>query len=139
MNTQTVEDDKYLTEILESAKVIAVVGASPDPDRDSHHIMQYLLDKGYDAIPVNPKYDKILGKKCYPTAASIEKPVDIVDVFRRSEFVDEVAKDAIDAKAKVIWMQLGVLNEGAAKFAIQNGLKVVMDHCIMVEHRRLIY
>ena len=138
MNTQTVEDDKHLTEILKSAKVIAVVGASPDSDRDSNHIMQYLLDKGYDAIPVNPKYDKVLNKKCYPTVASIGKPVDIVDVFRRSEFADEVAKDAVAAKAKAMWLQLGVINEGAARYASENGLKVVIDHCIMVEHRRLI-
>ncbi|MCL4511030.1 MAG: CoA-binding protein [Bacteroidetes bacterium] len=134
-----IENDKQLAEILNGAKTIAVVGASPDLNRDSNRIMEYLIKVGYDVIPVNPNYEKIFDKKCFPTVTNIGRPIDIVDVFRRSEFADEVAKDAVAAKAKVIWMQLGVLNEGAAKFAIQNGLKVVMDRCIMVEHRRLIH
>jgi hypothetical protein len=87
---------------------------------------------------VNPKYKEVLGKKCFPTVVSIGRPIDVVDVFRRSEFVDEVAKDAVDAKAKVLWMQLGVISETAAQYAADHGIKVVMDRCIMVEHRRLI-
>ncbi len=138
MSAPVVTVDAGLKEILKSAKTIAVVGASPDSDRDSNRIMEYLLKVGYDAIPVNPKYQEVLGKKCFPTVAAIGKPVDIVDVFRRSEFVDEVAKDAVDAKAKVLWMQLGVINENAAQFAADHGLKVVMNRCIMVEYRRLI-
>ncbi len=100
-------------------------------------IMQYLLKEGFNVIPVNPKYNEVLGKKCYPTVSSIWKPVDVVDVFRRSEFVDEVAKDAVAAKAKVLWMQLGVINKSAAQYAADHGMKVVINRCIMVEHRRL--
>src|SRR5271157_4540987 len=108
-----VEDDKQLAEILKSAKTIAVVGASPDPNRDSNRIMWFLIRVGYDVIPVNPKYEKVLDRKCYPTIRSIGKPIDIVDAFRRSEFVEEVAKDAVEANAKVLWMQLGVISEHA--------------------------
>lgn len=100
--------------------------------------MAALLKLGYDVTPVNPNYDEVLGKKCYPTVTSIGKPVDIVDVFRRSEFIDEVAMDAVNAKSKVLWMQLGVINESAAQYASDHGMKVVMNRCIMVEHRRLI-
>lgn len=134
----TIEDDGPLTEILKSAKTIAIVGASQDLSRDSTMIMQYLLKDGFDVIPVNPKYDEVLGKKCYPTVRSVGKPVDIVDVFRRSEFVNELAKNAVAAKAKVLWMQLGVINKSAAQYAADHGMKVVMNRCIMVEHRRLI-
>ncbi|MFZ1081435.1 MAG: CoA-binding protein [Candidatus Kryptoniota bacterium] len=134
----TIEDDGRLTEILKSAKTIAIVGASQDLSRDSTMIMQYLLKDGFDVIPVNPKYDEVLGKKCYPTVRSVGKPVDIVDVFRRSEFVNELAKNAVAAKAKVLWMQLGVINKSAAQYAADHGMKVVMNRCIMVEHRRLI-
>lgn len=138
MNAPTIEDDAEIAEVLKTAKTIAVVGASPDPKRDSHRIMKYLITAGFDVTPVNPKCSEMLGKKCYPTLASIGKPVDIVDVFRRSEFVDEVAKDAVEAAAKVLWMQLAVINENAAQYAAAHGLKVIMNRCIMVEYRRLI-
>jgi len=133
-----IENDDQLSEIIRNAKTIAVVGASPDPKRDSHRIMEYLVRVGYDAIPINPNYEKVLGKKCFPTLKSAGKQIDIVDVFRRSEFVNEVARDAVAADAKALWMQLGVVNEAAAQYAIDHGMKVVMDRCIMVEHRRLI-
>jgi predicted CoA-binding protein len=132
-----IENDKQLDEILRGAKTIAVVGASPDPNRDSNRIMGFLVRVGYDVIPVNPNYEEVLDRKCYPTIKSIGKPIDIVDVFRRSEFVEEVAKDAVEANAKVLWTQLGVINEHAAQYAADNGLKVVTNKCIMVEHRRL--
>jgi len=132
------EDDKEIRQVLENSKTIAVVGASQNPHRDSTMIMQYLMNRGFDVIPVNPNYDEILGKKCYPTICSIGKSIDIVDVFRRSEFVDGVAKDAAAANAKVLWMQLGVLSDIAAQFAIDHGMKVIKNRCIMVEHRRLI-
>ncbi len=133
-----IEEDNHLLEILKSAKTIAVVGASPDPNRDSNRIMDYLIKVGYNVIPVNPNYEKVLDKKCYPTIKNIGKPIDIVDVFRRSEFVEEVAKDAVEANAEVLWMQLGIINENAAQYAADKGLKVVMNKCIMVEHRRLV-
>jgi predicted CoA-binding protein len=137
MSTPLIEDDNQLIEILKDAKTIAVVGASPDPNRDSNRIMEYFIKVGYDVIPVNPNYEKIFDRKCFPTVTSIGIPVDIVDVFRRSEFVDEAAKDVVSANAKVLWMQLGVINESAAQYAMDNGLKVVMNRCIMVEYRRL--
>ncbi|HUI30832.1 MAG TPA: CoA-binding protein [Candidatus Acidoferrales bacterium] len=130
-------DDNQLRDILKSAKTIAVVGASIDPNRDSNRIMEYLIKVGYDVIPVNPNYQSVLDRKCFPYVASIGKPVDIVDVFRRSEFVGEVARDAVKANAKVLWMQLGVINEDAARYATDDGMKVVMNRCIMVEYRRL--
>lgn len=133
----TIEDDKQLTEILKDAKTIAVVGASPDTSRDSNRIMQYLIRVGYEVFPVNPNYESVLDRKCYPTVRSIDVPIDIVDVFRRSEFVDEVARDAVDGGAKVLWMQLGVINEAASQYAADHGMKVVMNRCIMVEYRRL--
>jgi len=132
-----IDDDTKLTEILKSSKTIAVVGASPDPNRDSNRIMESLMNVGYDVYPVNPNYGNILGKQCYPTVAGIGRPIDIVDVFRKWEFADEVALDAVEAEAKVLWLQLGVINEKAAQYAAIHGVKVVMNRCIMVEYRRL--
>ncbi len=132
-----IEDDKQLSEILKNSKTIAVVGASPDTSRDSNRIMEYLIKVGYDVFPVNPNYERVLDRKCYPTVKSVGKAIDIVDVFRRSEFVDEVAKDAVDANAKLLWMQLGVINDNAAQHAADHGMTVVMNRCIMVEYRRL--
>ncbi len=134
----TVEEETALRDILKDAKTIAVVGASTDPYRDSNTIAQYLIQKGYEVIPVNPKYDEVLDRKCYPTVESIGKQIDIVDVFRRSEYLEEVAKDAVSAKARILWMQLGVENENAGRYAAESGMQVVMNRCIMVEHRRLI-
>ena len=134
----TVEEDPDLLEILRNARTIAVVGASTDPSRDSNMIAQFLIKQGYDVIPVNPKYTEILGRKCFPTVASIGKQVDIVDVFRRGEYMLETAGDAVEAKAQVLWMQLGIENEDAARLAADAGLRVVMNRCIMVEHRRLL-
>lgn len=132
-------DDRTIRQILEDARTIAVVGASPNPDRDSYKIMTYLINNGYSVIPVNPNYEEVLGQKCFPTVKSIGTPVDIVDVFRRSEVVKETALDAISAGAKVLWLQLWVINSDAAQLAINNGLKVIMDRCIMVEHKRLFH
>ncbi|HEY9167379.1 MAG TPA: CoA-binding protein [Candidatus Kryptonia bacterium] len=131
-------NDEKIAELLRDAKTIAVVGASPSAERDSNAIMLYLAKIGYDVIPVNPNYEEIAGMKCYPTVTAAGRTVDIVDVFRRSEFVEEVAADAVAAKAGTLWMQLGVINEAARDFASDNGLNVVMNKCIMVEHRRLI-
>ncbi len=134
----TVDEDDEIRRILKDARTIAVVGASEDPSRDSNLISRFLMHVGYDFIPVNPKYIQVLGAKCYPTVASIGRQVDIVDVFRRAEYLEETARDAIGAKAGVLWVQLGIENEEAARIAADGGLQVVMNRCIMVEHRRLV-
>ena len=134
----TVDEDDALRQILKNARTVAVVGASADPSRDSNLISQFLIRAGYDVIPVNPKYTEVFARKCYPTVASIGRQVDIVDVFRRSEFMEETVRDALEAKAAVLWMQLGIENEDAARIAADGGLQVVMNRCIMVEHRRLV-
>ncbi len=133
-----IEDDKKIIDILKSAKTVAVVGASPKPWRDSSRIAQVLMEEGYEVFPVNPNYAEVLGKKCYPDLQSIPSGIDIVDVFRNPEKVEEIIDEAIAVKAKTVWMQLGVVNEQAALKAEQAGLQVVMDHCIAVDHARLI-
>lgn len=133
-----IEDDRTLAKILKKSKSIAVVGASPKPWRDSGSIAQYLIHKGYDVYPVNPNYVEVCGKKCYPDLKSIGVAVDIVDVFRNPDEVGPVVEDAIAVKARTVWMQLGVVNAEAAAKAEEAGLNVVMDHCIAVEHSRLL-
>ena len=125
-------------DILEKSKVIAVVGLSPKPERDSHEVAKYLQDQGYRIVPVNPRADTILGEKSYPDLASIPGKVDVVDIFRRSDDVPPVVDQAIDIGAKAVWMQLGIVNEGAAAKAREAGLGVVMDRCMLVEHRNLV-
>lgn len=123
---------------LELSKVIAVVGLSDKPDRDSYHVAAYLQQQGYKIIPVNPKAVEILGEKSYSDLTVIKEPVDIVDIYRKPEAVGEIVDQAIQIKAKAIWMQEGVVNEEAAQKASQAGLKVVMNKCILKEHRRLV-
>lgn len=130
-------DDSKLREILENSKTIAVVGLSPKPERDSHEVAHYLQQAGYTIIPVNPTADEILGEKVYPDLASIPGKIDIVDIFRRSEHVPPIVDEAIGVGARTVWMQLGVVNEDAAKKAADAGLDVVMDRCTLREHRRL--
>jgi predicted CoA-binding protein len=132
-----IEDDKKIKEIFSTSKTIAVVGASSKPLRDSHRIMQYLKREGFTVIPVNPMYTEIDGEKCYPNLASIGKPVDIVDIFRNPDAVDEIIVEAIAANSKTVWLQLGVVNAAAARKAEKAGLQVVMDHCIAIDHSRL--
>ncbi len=133
-----IDDDDRIASILKSAKTIAVVGASPKPWRDSSSITQYLIHKGYDVYPVNPAHEELFGVKCYSDLAAVPVPLDIVDVFRNPDAVDSVVEEAIAAKAKVVWLQLGVINEKAAARAEKAGLQVIMDHCIAVDHARLI-
>ena len=121
-------------ELLKEAKTIAVVGLSANPDRPSYRVSRYLQQQGYKIIPVNPNIKEVLGEKAYPSLKDIPDKVDIVDVFRRSEDIPPIADEAIAIKAKVLWMQEGIVNEPAAKKAEAAGLKVVMDHCIMVSH-----
>jgi predicted CoA-binding protein len=125
-------------DILEKSKVIAVVGLSPKPERDSHEVAKYLQGQGYRIVPVNPRADTILGEKAYPDLASIPEKIDVVDIFRRSEDVPPIVDQAIDIGAKAVWMQLGIVNEGAAAKAREAGLGVVMDRCMLVEHRNLV-
>jgi len=126
-----------VVEILQSARTIAVVGVSSKRYRPSHGVTEYMQRAGYRIIPVNPQETEVLGEKSYPDLDSVPDPVDIVDIFRRSEFVPEIVEAAIRKGAKMIWMQEGVVHEAAARRAEAAGLTVVMDHCILKEHRRL--
>ena len=130
-------DSNELRRILRECKTLAVVGLSANEMRPSYFAAKYMQDHGYRIIPVNPNYDEILGEKCYPDLASIPEPVDIVDLFQRSERVMPFAEQAIEIGAKVVWMQLGVINEEAAKLARDAGLEVVMDRCVKIEYARL--
>ena len=132
-----IETDKELIEILKSYKKIAIVGLSNKPERDSYIVAKYLLENGYKIIPVNPNISSVFGIKSYPDLLSVPEDVEIVDIFRRPEYVDGVVKQAIIKGAKVIWMQLGVINEKAAEEAEKAGLKVIMNRCIKIEHMRL--
>ncbi|MQF64896.1 CoA-binding protein [SAR202 cluster bacterium AC-409-J13_OGT_754m] len=124
-------------EILRSNSVIAIVGISPDENRESHIVGKYLQTWGYKIVPINPKSEVVLGEHCYPTLESCPIQIDIVNIFRRNEFVPPIVDSAIKIKANVIWMQLGVFDETSSKKAIENGLAVVMDKCIAREHSRL--
>jgi hypothetical protein len=118
-------------------KNIAVVGMSKNEEKPAHFVPKYLIDHGYNIIPVNPTVNEILGRKSYPAVSEIPEDVDVVDVFRRSEDVPSVMDDAIRKKGiKVIWMQSGIYNEEAEKKAKENGIDVVFNRCMMVEHRR---
>ena len=126
-----------IPEILRSAKTIAVVGLSGKRFRPSYGVAEYLKHAGFRVIPVNPLEASVLGEKCYPDLDSVPEPVDIVDIFRRSEFVPEIVEAAIRKGAKAVWMQEGVVHEEAARRAEQAGLAVIMDRCILKEHRKL--
>ncbi len=128
--------DEEIRSILR-LKRIAVVGISRDPEKPAHQVPRYLLEHGYYIIPVNPLADKILGIRCYKSLDDIKEEIDIVDIFRPSDQVLPIVKNAIKKKPKVIWMQLGIKNEEAATLAIKNGIKVIQDRCIMEEHIRL--
>jgi hypothetical protein len=130
--------DHDLKEILLSAKTIASVGLSSNQNKESYWIAAYLKEQGYKLIPVNPTADEILGEKAYPDLQSVPELIDVVQVFRRPEDVPPVVDDAIKAGAKVVWMQEGIVHEGAAQKARQAGLQVVMDACMRATHRRLI-
>ena len=119
-------------------KNIAVVGMSKNEGKPAHFVPKYLIEHGYNIIPVNPTITEVLGRKSYPSIADISEDVDVVDVFRRSEDVPPVVNDAINKKGiKVIWMQSGIYNEEAERKAKENGIDVVFNRCMMVEHNRL--
>jgi predicted CoA-binding protein len=126
-----------IPEILRVSRSIAVVGLSAKRYRPSYGVAEYMQRAGYRIVPVNPHETEVLGEKCYPDVESVPEPIDIVDIFRRSEFVPEIVEAAIRKGAKVIWMQEGVIHEDAARRAREAGLEVVMDRCILKDHRRL--
>ena len=124
-------------EILKSSRVIAVVGLSAKPDRPSYRVANYLKENDYKIIPVNPGEKELLGEPSYPNLSSIPEPVDVVDIFRRSEEVPSIVSEAIKIKAKAVWMQEGIVNETAAAQAKKARLLVVMDRCMFKEHQKL--
>jgi predicted CoA-binding protein len=131
------EDINTLRRILKQSRTIAVVGLSANWWRPSYFAAKYMQEHGYRVIPVNPQYQEVLGEKCYASLRDIPDKVDIVDCFRRSEDIGSIATDAIAMGAKVLWMQLGVINQEAAAKARAAGLDVVMDRCVKIEHARL--
>ncbi len=133
MNPDTNDE---IGQLLQNARTIAVVGLSNSPLRPSHGVSAYLQSHGYRIIPVNPSIKGALGEKAVPTLSAINEKIDIVDVFRRSEFVPEIVDEAIRLKIPALWLQEGVINEEAAAKARKAGIFVVMDHCILKEHRK---
>ena len=131
-------DIASLRRILAESRSIAVVGLSRNWQRPSNFAAKYLQHHGYRIIPVNPAYDQVLGEKCYASLADIPEPVDVVDCFRRAADIPPLAEAAIAIGAKVLWLQLGVINLAAAQRARAAGLEVVMDRCIKIEHARLL-
>src|SRR4051812_25514684 len=131
------DDINELRRILRENRVIAVVGLSADWFRPSYFAAKYMLEHGYEVIPVNPKYAEILGQKCYSSLRDIPRKVDMVDVFRKTQDVMPIAEAAIAIGAKVLWQQLGVKNQEAADKAHAAGLDSVMDRCVKIEHGRL--
>jgi uncharacterized protein len=138
--------EKEIQEILEKCKVIAVVGLSRDTDKPSHEVSQYMQSHSYRIIPVNPTVDEVLGEKSYKNLLEIpleiQKTIDVVDIFRRSPDVPPIVEQVINlklanGKPNVVWMQVGIVNQEAAEAARKSGLTVVMDKCIMVEHKHL--
>jgi predicted CoA-binding protein len=131
------QNDKAMRDVLVNAKVIAVVGHSDQPHRTSYQIAQYLRRAGYTVYPVNPTVSTIDGQRSYASLAEVPEPIDIVNVFRRSEYLSGIVDEAIRVGAKAIWAQLGVVDEAARQKALAAGLDVAMDVCIKVEHIRL--
>jgi uncharacterized protein len=132
-----VPGDAELRSILGRARTVAVVGLSSNPEKYSHEVAGYLQDHGYRIIPVNPNEEKILGEKGYPSLLDVPDPVDAVDVFRRAEETPDIARQAVQIGAKVLWLQDAIVNDEARRIAEDAGLDVVMGVCIMATHRRL--
>jgi predicted CoA-binding protein len=133
-----VDDVAGLTRILAQSRTIAVVGLSANWYRPSYFAAKYLQEHGYRVIPVNPNYTEVLGERCYPSVATIPEPVDVVDAFRKADEMPALAREAVAKGARVLWMQLGVRNEVAARIACDAGLDVVMDRCMKIEHARIL-
>jgi len=131
------DDIASLRRILRTSRTIAVVGLSADWFRPSYFAAKYMQEHGYRIVPVNPRYDAILGERCHATLATVETPIDIVDVFRKTEDVLPIAEQAIAIGARCLWQQIGVKNAQAAALAAAAGLEVVMNRCVKIEHARL--
>jgi predicted CoA-binding protein len=134
----TPTDTQVIDQIIKDYRMVAVVGLSSDPSRPSYQVAAYLQQHGYRIIPVNPGCQEILGEKCYPTLKEIPFPVEVVDIFRKVEAIPPIVEEAIRVGAKAVWMQLGLVEPESAQKARQAGLQVVMDHCLKVEHARLL-
>jgi hypothetical protein len=130
------QDEETIRAIVREAQTIAVVGLSPDPNRPSHGVARYLQAQGYRIAPVNPAETTLLGETSYATLSDIPFPVDVVDVFRRSEFVPAIAEEAVKIGAKALWLQFEVISPEGEAIAERGGLRVVVDRCLMVEQRR---
>ena len=133
-----VDEIAGLRRILARSRTLAVVGLSAQWYRPSYFAAKYMQDHGYRIIPVNPRYDEVLGEKCFPDLRSIPEPVDLVDCFRKAGDIPPLADEAIAIGAKVLWMQLGIVNEAAARRASAAGLDVVMNRCVKIEHARIL-
>ena len=133
-----VDDVAGLTRILAQSRTIAVVGLSANWYRPSFFAAKYLQEHGYRVIPVNPNYTEVLGERCYPSIAAIPERVDVVDAFRKADEMPALAREAVAKGARVLWMQLGVRNDVAARIASDAGLDVVMDRCMKIEHARIL-
>jgi hypothetical protein len=133
-----ITDDEQLKQIYAETKTIAVVGASGSEEKAAHTIPRYLQREGFRIVPVNPRGGEILGQKVYEKLADVPEPIDVVDVFRPSEETPEVAKEAVAAGAKVLWLQEGITSEEAERIATEGGLQVVMDLCMGATHHRLL-
>jgi uncharacterized protein len=131
------DDLNTLRRILRTCRTVAVVGLSNEWHRPSYFVAKYLLQHGYQVIPVNPRYQEVLGQRCYASLDAIEGKVDMVDVFRRTDDVLPIAKQAIQIGAKCLWQQIGVMNEEAQALAQQAGMDAVMNRCVKIEHARL--
>ena len=143
MNTSLSEEERVsyqnpdvIRHLLHFSNTIAIVGLSDKPQRASNFVGSYLKSEGFHVIPVNPMKEEILGEKSYPDLKSIPGSVDIVDIFRRPQDCYDIVREAIDIGAKAVWMQLSIVNRDAAKLAKENGLEVIMDRCIKMEHGR---
>ncbi len=132
-----VDDIAGLRRILATSRVIAVVGLSGNWYRPSYFAAKYMQEHGYKIIPVNPNYTEVLGEKCYPDVASIPERIDVVDCFRKPDEMPPLAREAVAKGAKVLWMQLGIRNDEAAKIANAAGLDVVQNRCVKIEHARI--
>lgn len=133
----TQHDGELAQRLVAEAKTIALYGIASDPSRPSNEVARYLIEAGYDVYLVNPTETEVFGRPVYARLQDVPAPIDVVDIFRRAEFMPEVVADAIEAGAKAVWMQLGLVNEEAAATARAAGLEVVMDRCMKIEHGRM--
>ena len=132
------EQDKEIKQLLQTSRVIAIVGLSADEEKPSNGVARYLKGKGFRIIPVNPGQETILGEKSYASLADIPEPVDVVDIFMKAEKVLPFVEEAVKLKPKAIWLQLGIVNEAAKAVVAQSGIMFVQDKCVKQEHARLL-